>query len=65
LNIEESTSGPRCAYCAKTLELGEALVVLVPNRPIRRVQYTPKGELPDGIVVHDRCYEERDLTRGE
>jgi hypothetical protein len=59
----EQLQARRCAYCGKVLEVNERLVVLVPNRPIRRVRCAPGEELPvDGMAVHERCYEERERS---
>ena len=51
----------RCAYCIKALEIGERLVMIAPNRPIRRVLRSTDADLPnDCLGIHERCYDERD-----
>ena len=58
--MPEGGQEPQCAYCGKALEVDEAVVLLMPNRPIRRVWRRGGEDLPaDGIAVHERCYEER------
>jgi hypothetical protein len=61
----ERSKEPQCSYCGKLVEIGQSAVIIAPNRPVYRTRYRTDEDVPEGIVLHERCYEERDLTRAE
>jgi hypothetical protein len=61
--VEDRRHPSRCAFCGEPIGVDEAVAVLMPNRPVRRLGRYIEEDLPDdSIAVHERCYDERDLT---